>query len=296
MEVSGPILATAPPATVTTTAETAPMVPIATTAPPATEAWTAGFHSVAPDYLAQTRQMVEDLRAATPPANLSDALGAIYLRAHTVATQAGLAKLPVATHVSTTLEGLLKRLHRNPRMVTASTLNTVTHALELLENLSEPGTEAKLSGFPPVRILVVDDEPLARRAVMGALQLAFQQPESAEDGSAGAALVAKKKYDVIFTDVQMPLVDGFELCAFVRSSALNAGTPVVFITSYADVGSQARAAEVGGNDFIAKPFLPVEITVKALTFAWTSRLGNALFTKAPAPKPEPEPASELVPT
>jgi FixJ family two-component response regulator len=44
------------------------------------------------------------------------------------------------------------------------------------------------------------------------------------------------------------------------------------VTSHADAATQRRAIESGANDFIAKPFLPIEITVKALTFAWENRL------------------------
>ena len=65
---------------------------------------------------------------------------------------------------------------------TGATVLVTANALRLLEVLCRPGLEEKLASHAPVRILVVDDEPLARRAVVGALQLAFKQPESADRG------------------------------------------------------------------------------------------------------------------
>ena len=241
-----------------------------------------------PRFLAEAKRIVEGLQMPGGMTDLEEHLGSLYLRVHTLAGKASLAKLPIAARVGTTLEALLKRLYRNPKIVTASTLNTAASALRLLEALCQPGTEEKLASDEPVRILVVDDEPLARRAVVGALQLAFKQPESAEDGTQAAALVARIAYDVIFTDAQMPGLDGFELCTAIRASNLNARTPVIFITSHMDVEAQAKATASGGNDFIGKPFLPIEITVKALTFAWEGRLKK--LTSKPEKTVEPEPA------
>ena len=260
------------------------------------------FFSEAPAYLATTRQMIDELRAAAARGIAPESMGALYFRVHAIAAGAGRARLPIAAHVSSTLEALLKRLYLNPKIVTASTLNTVSNALKQMEMLCVPGTEEKLADHPPVRILVVDDEPLARRAVVGALQLAFEKPDSAQDGAKAAALAAQESYDVIFTDVQMPAMNGFELCLAIRGGGPNVGTPVVFITSHTDVGAQAQATASGGNDFIGKPFLPIEITVKALTFAWESRLrkiASAASASPPlkqvqAPQKQTEPAEVLV--
>ena len=238
--------------------------------------WREDSPGTTPGYHAETRRVFDELRATTDPASVMELTGLLYLRIHSAASQAAGAKQSVTTRLCTALEGLLKRLYRNPKLASPSVLNTVSNALDLLENLCQPGIEAKLARSSPVRLLVVDDEPLARRAVVGALQLAFDHPESADDGAGAAALIAQKRYDVIFTDVQMPGMDGFELCAAVRRSALNEHTPVIFITSQNDPEAQARATASGGNDFIGKPFLPVEITVKALTFAWEARLAEIL--------------------
>ncbi len=242
------------------------------------------FYSNAPDYLEATRKLVQALRLRTENGNVQDLAGALYLRVHTVANRAASENLAVTSKVSSALESLCKRLYRNPKNVTPSTLNTVSNALRTLQSLCVPGMEAKLAHHPAVKILVADDEPLSRRAVVGALQLAFDQPDSAADGEEASIKISETAYDVIFTDVEMPKVDGFELCGNIRRSRRNGATPVAFITSHTGQEAQLQAAEAGGNDFISKPFLPVEITVKALTLTWENRLRrfNAPHSSAPS--------------
>jgi len=79
-------------------------------------------------------------------------------------------------------------------------------------------------------------------------------------------------FDVVFMDVTMPGMNGFETCAKIRESALNHSTPVVFVTSNTDFQTHAEMSRIGGNDLMAKPFLTPEINVKALTFALRGRL------------------------
>src|SRR6185436_7557586 len=115
------------------------------------------FYGESPAFLAETQKIVAGLQKPGGAKDLEEHLGALYLRIHTLANKASVAKLPTAAHVGTTLEALLKRLYRNPKIVTASTLNTAANALRLLEVLCQPGTEEKLAGHEPVRILVVED-------------------------------------------------------------------------------------------------------------------------------------------
>lgn len=225
-----------------------------------------------PEFLRSMQRIVEEIRADLAGANVQTKIGDVYLRIHKVTTRAKLLDLPVTEHVSSTLESLLKRLHNNPKTINVSTLNTVAHALKLLKRICVPSLESQLSHYSSVKILVAEDEPLARRAVIGSLQLAFEKPESTEDGAKALRLASEKSYDVIFTDVQMPEMDGFTFCAELRAGGSNQNTPIVFITGINNFEAQARALESGGNDFIVKPFLPIEITVKAMTFAWEGRL------------------------
>lgn len=230
------------------------------------------FLADAPRYLATARKICEEAGQVTDAADRQQKMDNVYSRVERFAVTAGLAQLNVTAQIGRTLGTLLKKLCSNSKTITPSTLNTVCQALRFMERICEPGVEERLASDVPVRMLVVDDDPLAKRAVMSTLERVFQKPESANDGAAALALVEQKPYDVIFTDVEMPFMNGFELCAMIRASGPNRSTPVVFISSLIDSESHARGYQSGGTDFIGKPFLPIEMTVKALTFAWEGRL------------------------
>jgi len=253
------------------------------------------FLDAAPGHLVAMRQVLEEVGLATDETKRQEHLGDLYLRSHRFATEAGMAGLPLAARVGSALEALLKKIYEKPERATASTRNTIATALDVLDDLRIPGRRQKLADDSPVHLLVVDDEPLARRAITGALQLAFDKPDSAADGTAALALATQKSYDVIFTDVQMPGLDGFELCAELRANGPNRTTPVVFITSQDDGDARAKAQQSGGSDFIAKPCLPSEITLKALTFVMRKRLQLPKRGSDDASFPESQPVLDGVP-
>jgi CheY-like chemotaxis protein len=170
------------------------------------------------------------------------------------------------------MEGLLKQLTENVSNITPSTLRTLKGGLEVLGAVSRPGIESGLFSRKPLQLLAVDDDPIGRRAVCCALERALNKPEVAEDGEAALALVAVKAYDVIFLDVQMPKMNGFELCARIHETSANRSTPIVFVTGHSDFETRAKSTLVGSADLIGKPFLTFEITVKALTVVLRSRL------------------------
>src|SRR5262249_29312307 len=130
----------------------------------------------------------------------------------------------------------------------------------------------ELANNPPPRFLVVDDDTICRYAVATALKKIFTEPELASDGAAALALAEQEKFDVIFLDIEMPGMDGFELCGKIRTTANNQNTPVVFVTSHSDFDSRLNSTIVGAQDLIAKPFLSFEIALKALTFLLRGRL------------------------
>jgi DNA-binding response OmpR family regulator len=181
-------------------------------------------------------------------------------------------ELRPAFELCTAIEGLVKKFRENSKNVTISALGTAATALELLGDLCAPGVKPDLASNPAIRMLVVDDEPLARRAVAGALQTAFSRPASAESGEAALALAMEQEFDLVFSDVSMPGMDGFALCNNLHKTVPNRATPVIFVTSHSDEEFRAQAARCGGRDFVVKPFVFAEITVKALTFALRGRM------------------------
>ena len=204
------------------------------------------------------------------------------LRLKLLADKLGLPELRSAFEVCSSVAGLLKKLEENSKNVTDSALRTATAALELVNDLCSAGVKPDLAYNPPIRIMVVDDEPLARRALSGALQLAFSRPACAESPRMALSLAAEMEFDLVFLDVGMPEIDGFAVCARIHETSLNRLTPVVFVTGNSDEDFRARSVQCGGCDFVAKPIAFVEVTVKALTYALRGRLEKLKETPAAA--------------
>ena len=189
----------------------------------------------------------------------------MFKRIHGITSNAGITGMLELAQMADGLEALLKELHQKPKNLNASTLRTIALAVDLLGTLStRTGTPAAPAA--PPRILVVDDEAISRRAVTYALERAKLKPTAVETAQAAYDLLIEKKFDLIFLDVDMPGMNGFELCAKLRTLSAHTSTPVVFVTSLNDLESRANSTMSGGNDFIAKPFLFLELTVKALGY------------------------------
>ena len=232
------------------------------------------FLARASAHLAPLRAAFQAIFEASDEATRQDLLADVFLRIHSFTPKDDLPALHPAIQLSAALDGLLRKLLENPQNSKGSTLVTLATSIELLDDLCALRSETSVLTNPPIRMLVVDDDPVARRAVTVALQMTFEKPDSAEDGDAAVTLATARSYDVIFMDVQMPGMDGFEACAKIRQTATNASTPVVFVTGHSDFKARTRMTASGGSDFVGKPFLISEITLKALTFALRGRLNK----------------------
>ena len=229
------------------------------------------FFTHAPAHLEELRNQLQAVRDAAKPADVQEFLGELYVGIHSLRSETERAELRAAARLTFSLESMLKKLLDKPKLCTPYTLDTALAALELLERLCRTGSSPDLAN-QAIRILVVDDDPIALRAIGGSVQLAFGRPDSAESGEAALALAAEKAFDLIFLDVRMPGIDGFTTCAKIHETALNRHTPVVFVTGNDDVESRSQAAASGGCGFIPKPVLSSQITLTALTYVLASRV------------------------
>ncbi len=110
---------------------------------------------------------------------------------------------------------------------------------------------------PPVyRALIVDDDEDARALLRRALSkgaLAFEIT-AACDGAEALALVATVHPDVVITDVMMPKLDGFTLCARLRADPATASLPIVIVTALEEDENRARGLGAGADAYFTKPF------------------------------------------
>ena len=195
----------------------------------------------------------------------------LYRRFHALAGNAGIAGMQQIAYIADALEALLKELYEKPKNINASTLRTVASAIDFLAVLFEHSALPETEDAPPANVLVVDDEAISRRAVTYALEKAKLKSLNVDDPNVALKLLAENSFDLIFLDVDMPGMNGYELCTKLRTLAAHKKTPVVFVTSLNDFESRASSTMSGGNDFIAKPFLFIELAVKALVYVMRAK-------------------------
>ena len=196
----------------------------------------------------------------------------LYRQVHALNGNAGLAGLTHIAHFSSAFEALLKEVYEKPKNINSSSTRTIAAAVDFMGFLFEKGTVPDRQEIPATKILVVDDEAISRRAIVYALEKAKLKSVNVEDPREAMQLLEENEYDLIFLDVDMPNMNGFELCAKVRTMTQHRKTPVVFVTSLNDFDSRTSSTMAGGNDFIGKPFLFIELTVKALIHVMRNRL------------------------
>jgi len=115
---------------------------------------------------------------------------------------------------------------------------------------------------PPVRLLLVDDEPGLRTAVKAYLEDEGFQVTTANDGEEGWTVAQELLPDVILSDVMMPRCDGFALLKRLRADERLGGTPVIFLTAKGMTADRIAGFNAGVDDYIPKPFDPNELVAR----------------------------------
>lgn len=232
------------------------------------------FMQAGPERLNGLRKTLQDFTKAQDNTSRHPPLLELYRRVHSLTGSAGIAGLHNISQMAAALEVLLKELYEKPKNINASTLRTVAHSIDFIGELFNKGVEHDSLSSREVSILVVDDEILSRRAITYALEKASLKSSSVEEPQVALTAATENTYDLIFLDVQMPGMDGFELCTKIRALPTNKTTPVIFVTSLTDFKSRARSSLSGGTDLIAKPFMFIELSVKALTYVLRGRIAR----------------------
>ena len=128
---------------------------------------------------------------------------------------------------------------------------------------------AARGGAAGARIVVVDDDPAVLRAVTAVLEAAGYRVEGARDQRDALRAVLADPPALVVLDVNMPGLDGWELCDILRRQSHTRDVPVLFLTGRADLRDQITAMQVGGSDYVTKPFRPEELRAKVE--AWVGR-------------------------
>lgn len=121
----------------------------------------------------------------------------------------------------------------------------------------------ELLGRKP-RLLIVDDQALNIQALHRVFA-ADCQVFMATSGAQALQLCSQQLPDLVLLDVQMPDMDGFEVCLRLKADAQLRETPVIFVTAHQDAETETRGLDCGAVDFISKPFNPAVVRARART-------------------------------
>jgi twitching motility two-component system response regulator PilG len=105
-----------------------------------------------------------------------------------------------------------------------------------------------------VRVMVIDDSNTIRRSAEIFLMQAGCQVILAENGFDALAKIADHQPDLIFVDIMMPRLDGYQTCALIKKSGKHRATPVIMLSSKDSLFDRARGRMVGSDEYLTKPF------------------------------------------
>ena len=109
------------------------------------------------------------------------------------------------------------------------------------------------------RVLVIDDEAPIRLLCRVNLEAEGMEVLEASDGPTGLEKARNEEPDVILLDVMMPGLDGWQVAEELIDSDQTSAIPIVFLTARAEARDRARGLDLGGIDYVTKPFNPVEL-------------------------------------
>jgi DNA-binding response OmpR family regulator len=111
----------------------------------------------------------------------------------------------------------------------------------------------------PTRVLVIDDEPPIRLLCRVNLEAEGMEVLEAADGPSGLDQARKEHPDVVLLDVMMPGLDGWHVAENLLEDERTKTIPIVFLTARAEFRDRARGLDIGGVDYVTKPFNPLEL-------------------------------------
>ena len=113
--------------------------------------------------------------------------------------------------------------------------------------------------FAGLKVMVIDDSKTIRRTAETLLKKAGCEVFTAVDGFEALSLIADHKPDLIFVDIMMPRLDGYQTCALIKHNELYRDTPVVMLSSKDGLFDRARGRIVGSEQYLTKPFTKDEL-------------------------------------
>lgn len=112
------------------------------------------------------------------------------------------------------------------------------------------------------RILIADDNENIRDALTYLLEDEGYELELARDGADALRKVRERRPNILFLDIMMPEVNGYDVCRAIRNDPNLKDIYIIMLTAKGQIAEQERGKEVGANEYIVKPFSPMELLAK----------------------------------
>ena len=113
--------------------------------------------------------------------------------------------------------------------------------------------------FDGLKVMVIDDSKTIRRTAETLLQKAGCTVLTATDGFDALAKIADSNPDIIFVDIMMPRLDGYQTCALNKNNSAFKSTPVIMLSSKDGLFDKAKGRIVGSDEYLTKPFSKEEL-------------------------------------
>jgi twitching motility two-component system response regulator PilG len=135
---------------------------------------------------------------------------------------------------------------------------------------TQESDNAQDQGALNVKVMVIDDSKTIRRSAETLLKKAGCEVVTAVDGFEALAKITVHKPDIIFVDIMMPRLDGYQTCALIKNNQNFKSTPVIMLSSKDSIFDRARGRIVGSEKYLTKPF-----SREDLISAITTHVGHA---------------------
>jgi CheY-like chemotaxis protein len=105
-----------------------------------------------------------------------------------------------------------------------------------------------------VDVLVIDDDKFIQKLITKTLNTEIMEVRTADDGESGIEEAIRKRPDIILLDVEMPGINGYEVCDRLRNIEFTIEVPIIFLSSHSSLRERMQGYEVGADDYLVKPF------------------------------------------
>ena len=116
------------------------------------------------------------------------------------------------------------------------------------------GSEMDENHLAGLRVMVIDDSKTIRRTAETLLKKEGCDVVTATDGFEALAKIADHQPQIVFVDIMMPRLDGYQTCALIKNNQMFKSTPVIMLSSKDGLFDKARGRMVGSEDYLTKPF------------------------------------------